>query len=275
MKNKGLLITVIVLLSVIVVLLLGFMVYSLAGNTLSFGIVPRVADRVIYDNSFEKVSDIDVDSACGDVSFEENKDGKVLVIAYGESERDITVNFSDGKLTIDYPQKQRFFNWNVVKNNIVISLPSDYENGIKVESDYGNVALCALPKAFLDIDCDYGNVTSGEVRTAVISSDCGDVELEKAETVQADVNFGNLRIGTVTKSCDLQNDCGDITVDEMKITENSTISDDLGEITVNNAAGIRIEAETDLGKLNINQNDPKADVTLTITNDCGDINVGK
>ncbi|MBQ9680404.1 MAG: DUF4097 family beta strand repeat protein [Ruminococcus sp.] len=275
MKNKGLLITVIVLLSVIVVLLLGFMVYSLAGNTLSFGIVPRAADRVIYDNSFEKVSDIDVDSDCGDVSFEENKDGKVHVIAYGESERDITVNFSDGKLTINYPQKQRFFNWSVVKNNIVISLPSDYENSIKVESDYGNVEICALPKASITADCDYGNIAVEEVKTADIINNCGNVNIGKAETAKVDVDYGRLEIGTVTHRCDLYNDCGDILVDALLITEDSTISDEYGKITVRNAPGICVDAKTDLGKLNINQNDPKADVTLTITNDCGDINVGK
>ncbi len=275
MKNKGLLITVIVLLSVIAALLLGLMIYSLAGNTLSFGIVPRASDKVIYGNSFEKVSDIVVDSACGDISFGENTDGKVHVTAYGENERDITVNFSDGKLKVDYPQKHRFFNWSVVKNNIIVSLPSDYENGIKVKSDYGNVDICTLPKASIDVECDYGNMTAGKVKTAVIGNDCGDVEIETVETVQVDVNLGDVRVGSVTKSCDLQNDCGDIIVNEMKISEDSTISDDLGEITVYNAAGICVRAETDLGKLNINQNAPDADVTLTITNDCGNINVGK
>ena len=275
MKNKGLLITVIVLLSVIAVLLLGFMVYAIAGNTLSFGMVPRVSEKVILDNSFENVTSIDVDSDCGDISFEENKDGKVHIIAYGENESDINVNFFEGKLTINYPQKQNFFNWTAVKNNIIISLPPDFENDIKVESDYGNVKLCDLPKASLNIDCDYGNVTAGEVKTAVITSDCGNVELEKVETAQVEVDLGDISIRTVTKSCDLQNDCGNITVKNMKITANSTINDNLGNITVNNAAGIRIEAETDLGNLNIDQNDPDAKVTLTITNDCGDINVGK
>lgn len=275
MKNKGLLITVIVLLSVIVVLLLGFMVYSLAGNTLSFGVVPRVAGEVIFDNSFEGVTDIDVISDCGDISFKENNDGKVHVIAYGENERDITVNFSDGKLTIDYPQKQRLFNWNVVKNNIVISLPSDYENNIKIEADYGNVEMCALPKASIIADCDYGNIAIEEVKTADISNNCGNVNIKKAETAKVDVDYGRLEIGTVTHRCDLYNDCGDILVESLLITEDSTISDEYGKITVRNAPGVCVDAKTDLGKLNINQNDPKADVTLTITNDCGDVNVGK
>lgn len=277
MKHKGLLITCIVLLSVIVVLLIGGLVFALAGGALSFsfGSVPRVAERVIYDGSFEGVTDIVIDSDCGDITVQECADDQFYVTAFGEYERDITVKFSDGKLNIIYPQKRRFFNWSSVKNNICLEIPKDFAGSLRIESDYGNVQVCDLPGASADIDCDYGDITLGEIRGAVIDSDCGSVGIEKAETAKIDVDYGNIRIGTVSVRCELQNDCGDIAVDEMRITESSTVSGDLGNIVVGNAPGVRVQASTDLGKLNILQNDEKSSVTLNITNDCGNITVGK
>ena len=79
----------------------------------------------------------------------------------------------------------------------------------------------------------------------------------------------------VTKRCDLRNDCGDITVKNMKITEDSVISNDLGDITVEHAPDVRVTADTDMGKVNVAQTNEKASVMLTITNSSGNINVGK
>ena len=275
MKSKGWIITGIVAASVAAVLLIGVMVVMLSGQVNWFNRTLRTSENVIYEESFSRVTDISISSACGDISFIENTDNRFGVLAYGEKREDITVNFSDGKLSVDYPQKRRLINWTIAKNNIVISLPKGYDKSIKVNADYGDVTLCALPKASVNVECDYGNVEIAESVSAAVSNDCGNVEIGTIDTADVRVDLGDIRLDTVTKRCDLRNDCGDITVKNMKITEDSVISNDLGDITVEHAPDVRVTADTDMGKVNVAQTNEKASVMLTITNSSGNINVGK
>lgn len=277
MKHKGLLITCIVLLSLIVLLLGGLMVWLLTGHSLSIGptvSVASTASEVIYDESFEKLTKIEIDSDCGDISFEENKDGKFRLTAYGDTKDLLTVTEKDGVLKLSYPARKRFFNLNAIKNNIVLSLPSDYAGSIRVASAYGDVSICALEKAEITADCDYGDIEIAAALHVNVSDDCGDVEIGSVSEAKVEVDYGDIRIGEISASCQLDNNCGDITVGKMVLTADSVLEDDLGSITVGSAPGVRVKAETDLGSLNIRQNDEKADITLTITNNCGDISVG-
>ena len=275
MKHKGLLITGIVLLSLVVVALLGVMIYALAGNAPTFGLSIRTSAEVIYDESFEAVTELSVNSDCGDISFTENKNNKFQVTVYGENSDDVTVNFSDGKLEILYPQKKKLLSFVTVKNNIVVSLPAEYAGDIKVTSAYGDVALCALPAASVDIGCDYGSVSVDESQNARITNNYGDVTLGRAAVADIEVSLGKITVEAITQRCHLQNNCGDILVTEMAVTENSTVEDDLGNITIVDAAGLCVMAQTDLGSLNVAQNDPSSKIVLTVENSCGDINIGK
>lgn len=275
MKHKGLIITGIVLLSVLVVGLVAVMVIGMTSGVRSlFNISPiRVSSEVIFDEQFQDITKIEILSDCGDIALQESADDGFYLTAFGERREDITVTADGGKLTVNYPAKKHLINFGAVKNNIALSLPASFDGEIKVTSAYGNVSLCSLPSAKADIRCDYGNITAGELLDAKLTNSCGNVELDKAATVKAEVDLGKITVGEITAYCNIENNCGDIHVKTLAITADSTILDDLGSITVDSAPNVRVEAETDLGKLNIRNNDEKAAVTLTITNDCGDITV--
>ena len=71
----------------------------------------------------------------------------------------------------------------------------------------------------------------------------------------------------------MENDCGDIEVNNINLNKNSYIKDEYGDIKIGNTNELYIDAKTNLGKVKIKNNYHKSDITLKIENDCGDIEV--
>ena len=71
----------------------------------------------------------------------------------------------------------------------------------------------------------------------------------------------------------VDDDCGDIKINNATLNKNSVIKDDYGDITISNIKNVYIYSKTDYGDNDINNNDRKSDVVLKIKNNCGDIKV--
>lgn len=264
MKNKGLIITLIILLSIIIFFLVMFLVMYLKGG-MSFknGIfsIGSKSTNIIYDKQFEleDIKDIDIKQDAGDIIIKESENDSVKVVLYGENEGDAQVELNNGKLTIDNTHNRRsfvFFNFGVTKNDIIIYVPSNYSNDIKIKNDYGECEITDLENATVNINCDAGNVEIGKIRNATIKCD-----------------YGNIEIKEIINKCDIKADCGNIQIDTISIKENSSIKADLGNIDINNTNDIYIDADVDLGKTNINKNNRNANVTLKVNCDCGNVTI--
>lgn len=276
MKNKGLLITAIVLLSILILGLIGLMIFLLCGNGVTFSGVPIRSDTVILEQDYHDVTAVEVDSACGDISFVENTEDAVHIKVYGEERSDVTVAAENGKLSIRYPQKATgWIKTKIMKNDIIISLPATFTGSLSVRSDYGNITACDLPGAAVDVNAAYGAITLGRISTAKLRADYGNVDVGSAVVLDAELDLGNITVGSITQRCLIQNDCGDINVAALSVTENSRVEDNLGNIRIDTAKGVSVKADTDLGKCEVYDNDPSSGVILTVENDCGDIRVGK
>lgn len=263
MKNKGLIITMIILLSIIVFFLIMFLVVSLSGgNNLKIGLFNfgSKSKNIIYDNTFqlEEINNIDIKNDAGDIIFKESENDYIQVVLYGENEDEAKVTLNNGMLNIDYTKKVRFafINFGTVENDIIIYLPANYENNIKIKNDYGNCEIVDLANANVNIECDAGNVNIGKIKDATVKCD-----------------YGNIKIKEILNKCNLDADCGDIEVETISIKENSNIKADLGNININKTNDIYIDAEVDLGKTNINNNNKNSEITLKINCDCGNITV--
>ena len=263
MKNKGTIITLIILLSIIVLALVIFLVSYLNGGLNFKNGVFRIGTKssnVIFDKQFdlEEINNIEIKQDAGDVIFKESTNNYIQVILYGENENDVQVNTNEGILNIDYTHKNRFafFNFGVKANDIIIYIPANYSNDIKVTNDYGKCEITDLENASLDIDCDAGNVKLGKIKNATIKCD-----------------YGNIEIKEILNKCNIKADCGNIQVDTISIKENSSIKADLGNIDIKNTNDIYIDADVDLGKTNINKNNRNAEITLKINCDCGNVTI--
>lgn len=263
MKNKGLIITLIILLSIIIFLLVIFLVmYLKDGINFKNGIfnVGSKSTNIIYDEQFElkDIKDIDIKQDAGDILVKKTTEDHIKVVLYGKNEVDAQVELNDGKLTIDNTHNKNFvfLNFGVAKNDIIIYVPYNYSNNIKIKNDYGKCDITDLENATVNIDCDAGDVELGKIRNATIKCDYGNVEIEK-----------------ILNKCDIKADCGNIKINTISIKENSNIKADLGNVDINNTNDIYIDANVDLGKTNINKNNRNAEITLKVNCDCGNVTI--
>ncbi len=255
MNNKGLIITMIVLLSIIVVALIVFLCFAISGN-FSFGSRNR---ELIFDNTYkvEGIELIEVSSEVSNITFEESTDNQIRVVVYGDNRDKLNIEASETKIEIDHQVKNKtFFGINNTAGDIKIYLPKNYEKDIRAQINYGNIEMCDLENANVDI-----------------RSDCGDVDLGRIKNIKTDNNLGNTKIKAVLNKLEIKSDCGDVKIEEVNLQEDSKIVNNLGNVKIGKTNEIYIDATVDLGNVKINTNNRNASVVLRIENDCGDIKV--
>ena len=264
MKYKGLIITLIIILLVLIFGLSAFLVIALkSGANFKNGMFNISSDNtnIIYDKEFdlENIKNINIQQDAGKIKIIENSDNFIKVVLYGENESDVKVELNNEKLNIESKHSTRsfnFFNFNITTNDIIIYIPSGYSNEIKIKNNYGNCEIEDLENVTINIDSDAGNIELGKIKNALLKSSCG-----------------NIKINEVLNKCDIDNNCGNIKIGTMNIQENSTIKADLGNIEINNTNDIFIDADVDLGKIKINKNDKSSDIVLKIEADCGNVTI--
>ena len=138
-----------------------------------------------------------------------------------------------------------------------------------IEEDCGDVQI--LGGNIIKVDNNYGNIEIGKSNVSVINEDCGDVTISNTNDATVKNSYGNIKIESVNNYLHLENDCGDIELNSLNLKKESYIKDDYGNIKIGNTNEIFIDAHTDLGKIKINNNYNKSDITLKIENDCGSL----
>lgn len=263
MKNKELIITLIVILFIIVIGLIALLTLVLSGKLnfkTGFRNFGNKSNQIIFDTNYEieNIEDIEILSTAGDIKFEESMEKNIRVVAYGKNEDDLKVSFNENKLKIDYSKTKKVnFGFNFDITDIIIYIPKDYSKQINIKANYGDIELLDLENASIDI-----------------SQDCGDVKLGKVKNISVKNSYGDIDIEEVLNKCIIESDCGDIKIEKLQIQENSSIESDLGDIRIKQTNDIYIDAKTDLGDVKVNTNNRHSEVILKIEGDCGDIKVG-
>lgn len=293
MKNKKITIFLIVLLSLVSISLIIFMISLLSGKLkiAKFQFGHKVSSELVLNETYDnKFKDISITSQASDIYIKKSSMDNVKVVIYGDEEN-TEVDVSENELVINSKEKSCIgFCFNTTIAKIEVYLPENYENNIKIVNNYGDIDVSKFLQATIDIEEDSGdvNILGGDFVT--VSNDYGDIKIDKANVIDikqssGDVkvktvneatilnNYGDIEITTVNNYLDLSNDCGDIKIDNINLTQNSTIKDDLGDIKIGSTNKIYIDAETELGDVSITNNYPKSDILLKIENDCGDIKV--
>ena len=94
MKNKGLIITLIILLTIIVIALIAFLGLALSGNiTFKNGFSFRIgkSENIILDKNYdiENINNIEILLNSGDIKVEKSNEPIIRVVAYGENTEDV------------------------------------------------------------------------------------------------------------------------------------------------------------------------------------------
>ena len=292
MKNKPLIITLIVVLSIIAIAITWLMINLLTGkfSLNSFRFFSSTSKELAVDETYNiDFNNINISVESGDIYVRETADNNFKVIIYNEKEKTV-VNTLNNKLNIEVKSKKCIgFCFNV-DSKVEVYVPKDYQYDMKITNKFGDIEVGSFEKATIDIEEDCGDVSVltanvvninneyvdieiGKVNVANVSDSAGDIEIEEVHDAKVNNNFGDIEINTVLNYLDVNNDCGDIEIDNVTLNKDSKITDDLGEIKIGKTNEININAETDLGDVKIKNNYPKSEVTLTIENNCGSIKV--
>ena len=295
MKNKKLIITFIILLSLIAIALIIFFIglvkndFKLPYFKSNYNVSNNLVIDKNYNQLFNKIN-LNLDEA--DIYIKKSETNDTRVAIYGNKEN-FTINDDNNTLEIKSKKENCIgFCFNKKISKVDIYLPADYDKEININNNYGNIKIEEFNKAIMNIDEDcgdveiqsgnivnvknqYGDININKVNKSKIEEDCGDVSINKVNSVTVKNSYGDTKITNINKYLNIKNDCGDIELGNVNLTKNSYIKNDYGDIEIDYTNKIFIDATTDLGDIEVKDNFNKSDITLKIKNDCGDINVNK
>lgn len=243
-NNKGLLITLIVLLSIIALLLSGIFTFALISGTASISTLIPKKTQTIFDQSYnaEEIKNITIDSDAGDITIKNSNDGKIRLTANGinsdsfDAEADgNTLKISSSKL-----DKMNFFGWaqRSIGCDIVIYVPTVMDS-VSITSNMGNV----------------------------------EIEDELVTSLTVDNDMGNIEAEKLGGSFDLNTNMGNIEIERINITANSKATTNMGDIDIEKTNEVNIYAKTSMGDCDVKDNTPTASVMLTAETDMGSIDI--
>lgn len=247
-NNRGLIITLIILLCIAVLMLGGIMTFLILSNNgrnyidMDF----ENHNKIIYDESFDSsnIKKLTIRSDSGDIDIKHSTGNEIRVVARGGKAENFILENNNNTITIDNKSQKRinknpFSNALSIYSDVDIYLPDDCLEKLEISSDYGDVDIENSVNSNLIIECEYGDISASGL-------------------------FGTF---------DIHTDCGDIELNEINLTSNSSITTNLGDIEIKRTNDIRIDYDTSLGECEVKNNNSKSDIVLTAKTDLGDIEI--
>ena len=210
--------------------------------------------ELVLDETYE-IKDIVIKSDAANVTIKETDEQIIKVKIYGDKNNTNVEDYD--KITIETKMKNCKFL--CLKNRVAsieISLPKDYDNKLKINDDYGNLNIGKFEDGDFDIELDSGKVNIDEVSNIVLDIDAGDANIRK-----------------VNRKLDIDIDAGNLKINELELEGDSSINMDAGSIEIGKTNDIYFDVKSDVAEVNINNNNRKSELTLTIRIDIGSINV--
>ena len=252
MKNKGFVVALIVLFSIIIIGLGVALVFAINGN-FKFNFNVKESTNLVLEEEYTKEFDeVIIDSEMSNV-YIKNSD-KIKLEIYGKNDK-FTVT-DDKSLNISIKDSCKTFCFNTEIFKVVLYVPESYSKKITIRNNYGDVKVDKLNNTLLDIDSNYG-----------------DIKIDTIKDIKINEDYGDISINEVTNYLKITSDYGDVNIKKVNIKEDSKINLDYGDVEIDNINDIYVDAKTDMGDVKIKNNNRKSDITLTIDNDMGDIKV--
>ncbi len=293
MKNKKWIITLIILLSIIMIALSIFFVGLLQNGFKfkGFRIGLQSSNELILDKTYEeKFKNIVIDATTSEIFIKKSDTENIKTIIYGEKDyTDVETNLDSLNVKIN-EKKCIGFCFNQKSAKVEIYLPKEYDGKIDIKNDYGDISIDEFLNVNIDVEEDcgdvkilggnivkvdnkYGDIEIEKANVLTINEDCGDVNISKTNDAIVKNSYGDIKIESINNFLRLENDCGDIELNNINLKKDSYIKDAYGDIKIGNTNELFIYAKTDLGEVKIKNNYNKSDITLKIENNCGDIEV--
>lgn len=311
--NKGLTITLISLLTLLLFFLIGIMIFLFKGNTSFniFSITSGYSKKLIEEKEINNNFNINVKTDVADVIVEEKDINNIKVELYSEKEPEYEITESSDSVNIVLKQKVKVqFGLFNKSPRVVVYVPNTFNKNIKVNATTGDVKIGNLPNSDLNVKATTGDIKAKKINNADIKVTTGDIKIDdlnnlKSETRTGDykinsakkisvvtntgdikvlnsvdefgatTNTGDIKIGDVNYSINAVTNTGDVKINKATILVNSKIKTGTGDVSIDSISGCYVDGNTKVGDKNINNSteDRKSDIILKINTRVGDIDV--
>ncbi len=279
MKNNTGKIVLIVLLSLLSLGMVAILVIALTqpfNFSFSIGSFSKESDRLAFEHeySLEEIQLLNAKNDAGNLEISDSNTDKIKLKIYNEEEGQTTVNHPDNVLDMDVKSKSCkgfFVECRVAR--VELEIPRSYAGKINLESDAGNINISTLPEAEIVAKSDAGNIKIVKAKSIDAELNAGNIKIEEAENAIIDIDAGNLEIAKCTGYLKINSNAGNTKVKELALTKDSYIEADMGNVTVDHAGDVRVEADVDMGNKNIEGGNPNAEIVLHVKNNLGNITV--
>lgn len=257
MKNNGLIIVLIVILSFIAVSLVSFMTYLIINNGKStFFNTGNKKSVLIIDQKYEigNVKNIDFDLIELDVNIFKSEDEFIHIKVYDSDSDKVKLDLlEDGLLLTEEERKGIYFFYFSDNKRVDLYLPDEYKNKLILKTISGDVTLNGNYDNKFIVDTVSGDIEGNVIKEFDGQTVSGDISLDKCILEDISTTSGDVELGFVT------------------VTGTSSISTISGDVELNNIEGVYIETNTISGEVIVNNNDRKSDNILKIKTTSGDI----
>lgn len=225
-------------------------------DTIMFGVnVTNESNNKVFEGLYDPTYEIiyfHIDA--GNVEIKESSDNFIHITIFSDDDYSYVYE-EENELSIISLHENEKLNNKDKANKIIVEMPNDYAGTF-------------------DINLDYGNITMDSFDEATVSSylECGNIQIKSIKNVDISNRLGDTQIGNIHHYCNIYNSCGNIEIRNFNVMEDSYIYDDLGNIIIYQINNVYIEANTELGKVDVGSN-PLSQIVLTIHNSCGNIEV--
>ena len=271
--NKGKIIFLICLFSFLVVILLGFMICVILGwiPFTSYQVSNHLAYEKIYDVNFQEIK---VDATLGNVEVLPSNDGKIHVLVY--SDKDLfDVESTSSNLSIIFREEKGFsFTFPDSKDLVKIYVPASTDSSFILISDCGDISVKDFSAANFHLTANMGDISVLKAKKVEVDSDMGDITIGSVSDLKVSQDMGDLEVDTISSKLSIENDMGNVLLRDVFLEYNSKITANLGDVEIENISNAYVDAEVDLGDVDIRDNHRKDAYTLIIKSDMGDITVG-
>ena len=272
MKNKGLIVGIIIFLILVIIGLCGVLVVFISGG-LSNLVINTTIEEKIVDEVYERdFKDINIDYNIADVEIKENESNTIKLVIYGEEDR-TTVKDDEDKLTIETKVKDcKGFCFRRKHAKVELYLPKEYNGNIKTTGNVGDVIVDDLVNINLNTTIDVGDVKAKGIDVAKVKLNTGDTKISYVNDLDVEIKVGDVKIESINKKGNINIKTGDIKISKLNIETNCEMKTNVGDIKINKTNEIYVSAKTNIGDVKVDS-DRKSDIELKVETNIGDIKV--
>lgn len=307
--NKGLTITLITLLSILLVGVIGGMIFLMNTNfdfsNFNIGISSQ-SKKLVEEKEITNIKDFNIESEVADIYIENSESSTIKVELYSDDAKEYEITELNDQIKVVLKEKSSF---KLFKKTPVIKIyaPKTYNKLFTINERTGDIKISEFENADLDInlttgdtevksindvnikfttgdieirnannvklDGTTGDIEVGKVKSLTSKITTGDVNVDIVDNIKTNIKTGDIEINTINNSCELTSTTGDIEINNATINKKSKITSGTGDVKIDRTKNCYVEAKTKIGDTKVNNNDRKSDIILTITSRVGDIKV--